>query len=144
MSSFNRVIVMGRLGQDPQVKYLASGTAVCELSLACDRQWKDKQTGESKKETDWILVTLWGRTAEIAGEYLQRGSSCLIEGHLQLDVFKDKNTQENRQKLKVVGESLQLLGSKSDRSEQPATRETERQTAAATNFDGPPNDDVPF
>lgn len=114
MASFNKVILMGNLTRDPEVRYTAGGSAVTEVSLAVNRQWTDRQTNERKEEVTFVEVTLWGRTAEIAGEYLSKGRPCLIEGRLQLDRWEDKETGKNRSKLKVVGESLQLLGGRSD------------------------------
>lgn len=104
MPSFNRVIFMGNLTRDVEVRYTPSGTAVTDITLAANRKYKDQD------ETTFVDVTLWGRTAEIAGEYLAKGSSALVEGRLQQDQWEDKQTGQKRSKLKVVGESLQLLG----------------------------------
>lgn len=114
MASFNKVILLGNLTRDPEVRYTSGGSAVTEVSLAVNRQWTDRQTNERKEEVTFVEVTLWGRTAEIAGEYLSKGRPCLIEGRLQLDRWEDKETGKNRSKLKVVGETLQLLGGRSD------------------------------
>lgn len=114
MASFNKVILLGNLTRDPEVRYTAGGSAVTEVSLAVNRQWTDRQTNERKEEVTFVEVTLWGRTAEIAGEYLSKGRPCLIEGRLQLDRWEDKETGKNRSKLKVVGDTLQLLGGRSD------------------------------
>ncbi|MCL4104827.1 UNVERIFIED_CONTAM: hypothetical protein GTU68_034266 [Idotea baltica] len=105
---------MGNLTRDPEVRYTAGGSAVTEISMAVNRQWTDRQTNERKEEVTFVEVTLWGRTAEIAGEYLSKGRPCLIEGRLQLDRWEDKESGKNRSKLKVVGESLQLLGGRGD------------------------------
>lgn len=110
MASFNKVILMGNLTRDPQVKYVPSGMAVTDLGLAVNRSWFDKQTNQRREEVDFIEVTLWGRTAEIAGEYLTKGRPVLIEGRLQLDSWEDKQSQQKRYKLRVVGESMQMLG----------------------------------
>ena len=114
MASFNKVILLGNLTRDPEVRYTAGGSAVTEVSLAVNRQWTDRQTNERKEEVTFVEVTLWGRTAEVAGEYLSKGRPCLIEGRLQLDRWEDKETGKNRSKLKVVGETLQLLSGKGD------------------------------
>ena len=114
MASFNKVILVGNLTRDPEVRYTTGGTAVTEVSLAVNRQWTDRSTNERKEETTFVEVTLWGRTAEIAGEYLSKGRPCLIEGRLQLDQWEDKETGKKRSKLKVVGDTLQLLGSRGD------------------------------
>ena len=109
MASFNRVVLMGNLTRDPEVRYTTGGTAVTDVSLAINRYRTDKNTNQRIEETTFVEVTLWGRTAEIAGEYLGKGRSVLIEGRLQQDQWEDKETGQKRSKLKVVGESMQLL-----------------------------------
>jgi single-strand DNA-binding protein len=114
MASFNKVILMGNLTRDPQVRYTPGGTAVAELGLAVSRSWFDKQSNSRREETTFVDVTLWGRQAEVAGEYLSKGRPVLIEGRLQLDQWDDRETGKRRSKLKVVGESMTMLGSRSD------------------------------
>lgn len=114
MASFNKVILMGNLTRDPEVRYTTGGTAVTDIGLAVNRQWTDRSTNERKEEVSFIDVTLWGRTAEIAGEYLSKGRPCLIEGRLQMDSWEDRETGQKRTKLKVVGETMQLLGGRGD------------------------------
>ena len=114
MASFNKVILVGNLTRDPEVRYTTGGTAVTEVGLAVNRNWTDRSTNERKEETTFVDVTLWGRTAEVAGEYLSKGRPVLIEGRLQLDQWEDKESGQKRSKLKVVGETLQLLGGRSD------------------------------
>ena len=114
MASFNKVILIGNLTRDPQVKYTTGGTAVTEIGLAVNRRWLDKQSNQWKDETTFVDVTLWGRTAEIAGEYLAKGRPVLIEGRLQLDSWDDRETGQKRSKLRVVGENMTMLGSKGD------------------------------
>lgn len=113
MASFNKVILVGNLTRDPQVKYTTGGTAVAELGIAVSRQWFDKQSNSKKEETTFVDVTLWGRTAEVAGEYLAKGRPVLIEGRLQLDTWEDRETKQKRSKLRVVGENMTMLGSRS-------------------------------
>jgi len=112
MASFNKVILVGNLTRDPEVRYIPSGSAVCDISLAVNSQWTDRKTNERKEEVTFVEVTLWGRTAEIAGEYLAKGRPVLIEGRLSLDSWEDKETGQKRSKLKVVADSMQLLGSR--------------------------------
>lgn len=112
MASFNKVIIVGNLTRDPEVRFIPSGSAVCDISLAVNSQWTDKRSNERKEEVTFVEVTLWGRTAEIAGEYLAKGRPVLIEGRLQQDSWEDKETGQKRSKLKVVAESMQLLGSR--------------------------------
>ena len=92
MASFNKVILMGNLTRDPQVRYTPRGSAVAEIGLAVNRTWFDKQSNSRKEEVTFIDVTLWGRDAEVAGEYLSKGRPVLIEGRLQLDSWDDKET----------------------------------------------------
>lgn len=113
-ASFNRVILMGNLTRDPEVRYIPSGQAVAELGLAVNRSWYDKQSNSRKEEVTFVDVTLWGRDAEVAGEYLSKGRPVLIEGRLSLDQWDDKATGQKRSKLKVVCERMQMIGSRGD------------------------------
>lgn len=114
MASFNKVILMGNLTRDPEVRYIPSGTAVAEIGLAVNRSWYDKQAQQRKEEVTFVDVTLWGRQAEVAGEYLAKGRSVLIEGRLQLDTWQDKESGKNRSKLKVVGEQMTMVGGRGE------------------------------
>jgi single-strand DNA-binding protein len=109
MANVNKVMLLGNCTRDPEVRYTPKGTAVAEIGLAINRYYK-ADNGERREETTFVDVTLWGRTAEIAGEYLSKGRPVFIEGRLQLDTWDDKNTGQKRSKLKVVGDNLQLLG----------------------------------
>ncbi len=111
MASFNKVILLGNLTRDPEVRYTPKGTAVTELGMAVNRVYT-AENGEKREETTFVDITLWGRTAEIAGEYLKKGRPVFIEGRLQLDTWDDKQSGQKRSKLKVVGEGLQLIGSR--------------------------------
>ena len=111
MASFNKVILMGNLTRDPEVRYTPKGSAVADIGLAVNRVYST-DAGEKREETTFVDVTLWGRTAEIAGEYLKKGRPVLIEGRLQLDSWDDKQSGQKRSKLKVIGESMQLIGSR--------------------------------
>ncbi|HVX16146.1 MAG TPA: single-stranded DNA-binding protein [Pirellulales bacterium] len=110
MASFNRVILLGNLTRDPELRYIPSGTAVTEIGLAVNDRRK-AANGEWVDETTFVDVTLWGRTAEIATEYLSKGSPVLIEGRLKLDSWQDKEGQK-RSKLRVIGERMQMVGAK--------------------------------
>ena len=111
MANLNKVMLMGNLTRDPEVRYTPKGTAVAELGMAINRVYS-AENGEKREETTFVDVTLWGRTAEIAGEFLKKGRPVFIEGRLQLDTWDDKTTGQKRSKLKVVGEGLQLIGSR--------------------------------
>jgi len=110
MASFNKVILVGNVTRDPQLKRTPGGQAVTELGLAVNRFWFDKQSNTRKEETTFIDVTLWGRDAEVAAEYLSKGRPVLIEGRLQLDQWEDKASGQKRSKLRVVCERMQMLG----------------------------------
>ncbi|MFM7159580.1 MAG: single-stranded DNA-binding protein [Planctomycetaceae bacterium] len=112
MASYNKVILVGNLTRDPQVKRTPGGQAVTELGLAVNRTWYDKQSNSRREETTFVDVTLWGRDAEVAGEYLSKGRPVLIEGRLQLDQWEDKQSGQKRSKLRVVCERMQMLGSR--------------------------------
>lgn len=113
MANLNRVFLMGNLTRDPEVRYTPKGTAVAELGLAINRIYT-ADNNEKREETTFVDVTLWGRTAEIAGEYLKKGRPVFIEGRLQLDSWDDKQTGQKRSKLKVVGEAMQLMGGRGE------------------------------
>jgi single-strand DNA-binding protein len=108
MASFNRVILMGNLTRDVEIKYLQSGTAVAEVGLAVNDRRKDAKSGQMIEETTFVDVTMWGRTAEIASEYLSKGSPVLIEGRLKYDQWETEG--QKRSKLRVVCENLRMLG----------------------------------
>lgn len=133
MASFNKVILVGNITRDVQVKYTTGGTAMAEIGLAVNRRWLDKTSNQWKDETTFVDVQLWGRTAEIAGEYLRKGSSVLIEGRLQLDQWDDKESGQKRSKLRVVGEQMTMLGNKSG-------ERTERQEPQQNQPDAAPGD----
>ncbi|HEY0369756.1 MAG TPA: single-stranded DNA-binding protein [Chthoniobacterales bacterium] len=111
MASFNKVILVGNLTRDPEVRYTPKGSAVCDLAIAVNRQYS-VDNGEKREEVTYVDVVLWARLAEIAGEYLKKGRPVLIEGRLQMDSWDDKQTGQKRSKLRVVGETMQLLGSR--------------------------------
>ena len=111
MANLNKVMLIGNLTRDPELRHTPKGTAVSEISLAINRNWTNDQ-GQKQEETTFVEVTLWGRQAEIVQQYVTKGSPIYIEGRLQLDTWDDKDTGKKRSKLRVVGENLQLLGSK--------------------------------
>jgi single-strand DNA-binding protein len=111
MASYNKVFLLGNLTRDPEVRYTPKGSAVADLGIAVNRQYT-LDTGEKREEVTFVDVTFWGRTAEVAGEYLKKGRSVFIEGRLQLDTWDDKQSGQKRSKLKVIGEMMQMLGSR--------------------------------
>lgn len=114
MASFNKVVLVGNLTRDVVLRHIPSGTVVGELGLAVSRTWFDKSSKEKKEETCFVDVTLWGRTAEVANQYLAKGRPVLIEGYLKMDQWDDKESGQKRSKIKVVCEHLVMLGSKQD------------------------------
>lgn len=113
MASVNKVILIGNLTRDPEVRYTPKGSAVTEISLAINRQYS-LDNGEKREEVIYVDVTLWGRLAEIAAQYLTKGRPVYIEGRLKMDTWDDKQTGQKRSKMGVVAESLQLLGSRGE------------------------------
>jgi single-strand DNA-binding protein len=111
MASFNKVLLLGNLTRDPEVRYTPKGSAVADLGIAVNRQYT-LDNGEKREEVTYVDVTFWGRTAEVAGEYLKKGRPVFIEGRLQLDTWDDKQSGQKRSKLKVIGEMMQMLGSR--------------------------------
>src|SRR5881398_681550 len=109
MASFNKVILLGNLTRDPEVRYTPKGSAVCDLGIAVNRVYTTDR-GERREEVTYVDVVLWARLAEIAGEYLKKGRPVFIEGRLQMDTWDDKQTGQKRTRLRVVAENMQLLG----------------------------------
>ncbi|MEP6603323.1 MAG: single-stranded DNA-binding protein [Spartobacteria bacterium] len=152
MASFNKVILLGNLTRDPEVRYTPKGSAVCDLGLAVNRSYT-LDNGEKREEVTYVDVVLWARLAEIAGEYLKKGRPVFIEGRLQLDTWDDKQSGQKRSKMRVIGETMQLLGSRpsgggdtgeggEDRQSRPAKSITPPPKAAAATE--PDDDEIPF
>jgi single-strand DNA-binding protein len=109
MSSVNKAIILGRLGKDPEVRYMPNGGTVANLSIATSQTWKDKQTGEKKEKTEWHRVVLYNRIAEVAGEYAKKGSLLYIEGRIETKKWTDKDGQD-RYTTEIIGDQMQLVG----------------------------------
>jgi single-strand DNA-binding protein len=162
----NKVILIGNLGQDPEVTYMPSGGAVANISIATSESWQDKTTGEKKEKTEWHRVAIFGKLAEIAGEYLRKGSTVYIEGKLQTRKWQDQNGQD-RYTTEVVVQGyngiMQMLGGKQDSQQQPKPQQQggwgqpqqpqaqpqqrAPQQQAAPQYNAPPadySDDIPF
>lgn len=143
----NKVILIGSLGQDPEVRYTQSGQAIANISIATSEQWKDKATGEQKKKTEWHRVSIFGKTAEVAGEYLRKGSQVYIEGQLQTRKWQDQQGQE-RYTTEVVVQGyngvMQMLGggSSQHQPQQPQHPPQQRapQQSQAPQYNEPPTD----
>ncbi len=171
MSGINKVILVGNLGQDPEIRYIPNGTAVCQLSLATSETWRDKQTGENKELTEWHKVVLWGKVAEVAAEYLRKGSKVYIEGALRTQKWKDdKGNDRYTTEVVVSGNkgTMQMLGNASGNQQsgqpqrnqnqnRPAQQQPQQQPQQQQQFSGQPqqaqsaantpmdfDDDIPF
>jgi single-strand DNA-binding protein len=144
----NKVILIGNLGQDPDTKYMPSGSAVTNLRVATAEVFKDRETGQQQERTEWHSVAMFGRLAEIAGEYLRKGSQVYIEGRLRTRKWQDKQGQD-RYSTEIIADQMQMLGSRggagagmdSAGAERPAP--ASRGRAAATQ-EVEPDDDIPF
>ncbi|MDW8310033.1 MAG: single-stranded DNA-binding protein [Verrucomicrobiales bacterium] len=153
MASFNKVILMGNLTRDPELRYTPKGTPVARLGIALNRVWTT-ETGERKEEVTFVDVDVFGRTAENVAQYMRKGRPILIEGRLRLDQWDDKQTGQKRSKLSVVAEAVQFLGAPpNNEAAAPAGPAAKAAAAAAPAAvveppepDLPPqeNDDVPF
>jgi single-strand DNA-binding protein len=121
MASVNKVILIGNLGADPETRFLPSGDAVTNIRLATTDTWKDK-SGEKQEHTEWHRVGFFGKLAEIAGEYLKKGSTCYIEGRIRTRKWQDK-AGEDRYSTEIVADRMQMLGGKQERQEAPAPRQ---------------------
>lgn len=153
MASFNKVILIGNLTRDPELRYTPKGTAIAKIGLAVNRVWTN-EGGEKKEEVTFIDVDIFGRTAENVGQYMRKGRPIMIEGRLKLDQWDDKTTGQKRSRLGVVAETVQFLGSASGGGEGGGggapTPARQRPAAAAPageplEGDAPPeSDDVPF
>lgn len=138
MPSFNRVILLGNLTRDPELRYIPNGTAVCDFGLAINRTWKDKD-GNSKDEVSFLDCTAWARTAEVMAEHLRKGRPVFIEGYLKQDRWQDQSGG-NRSKIKVIVERFQFVGGKRDDGP-PSGEEAPAEAAPAP---GTSDDDVAF
>ena len=154
MASVNKVIIVGNLGRDPETRYMPDGAAITNVSVATSYQWTDKASGEKKEETEWHRVVFRGKLAEVAGEYLKKGSQVYVEGRLRTRKWQDKEGQD-RYSTEVIAERMQMLGGRSGSGEprgepsmEPRAAEP-RASAAATpkkpagKFDDM-EDDIPF
>jgi single-strand DNA-binding protein len=153
----NKVILIGNLGKDPEVRYTAGGQAVATLRIATSRSWTDKASGQRKEETEWHDVEVWGKQAEQCGEYLAKGRQVFVEGRLKTDKWQDKQSGQDRYKVKVVAEGVRFLGGGGPRSATPRPSNDEM-TGPPAGFEGgsgeapgqggqgggPGGDDIPF
>ena len=144
MANLNKVLLLGNVTRDPEVRYTPKGSAVCDLGVAVNRAYTT-DSGEKREEVTFVDVTLWGRTAEIASEYLKKGRPVFIEGRLQMDTWDDKQTGQKRTRLRVVADNMQLLGGRPPGGAEPPG--DSRQTSAPPKkspSSEPDEDEIPF
>jgi single-strand DNA-binding protein len=154
MASVNKVIIVGNLGRDPETRYNPEGGAICNISVATTETWKDKASGEKQERTEWHRVVFFNRLAEIAGEYLKKGSQVYVEGALRTRKWQDKEGKE-RYTTEIVAERMQMLGSRSGMGDAGARDRGDEDKAPVTAGEGKPakkpagkfddmDDDIPF
>ena len=137
-SGINKVILLGNLGADPELRTTAGGDAVATISIATSDSWKDKNTGEEQQKTEWHRVVFFRRMAEVVGQYLKKGSSVYIEGQLQTNSYEDKNTGEKKFSTQIVARDMHMLGSRN-------SSETQSNSTEEASMDQTPLDDeIPF
>ena len=153
MPSVNKVMLLGNLGRDPEVRTFPNGDSVCNFSIATSTSWKDKASGEKKEKTEWHNIVMYRKLAEIAGEYLKKGSSIFVEGSLQTRKWQTKEGQD-RYTTEVVADTMQMLGGKDNRTDEPSksdddfNQEPEKANTNEVKSGEPtldlPEDDIPF
>ncbi|MDC6484440.1 single-stranded DNA-binding protein [Methylophilaceae bacterium] len=153
MPSVNKVMLLGNLGRDPEVRTFPNGDSVCNFSIATSTSWKDKASGEKKEKTEWHNIVMYRKLAEIAGEYLKKGSSIFVEGSLQTRKWQTKEGQD-RYTTEVVADTMQMLGGKDNRTNEPSkpdddfNQEPEKANTNEVKSGEPtldlPEDDIPF
>jgi single-strand DNA-binding protein len=151
----NKVILVGNLGKDPEVRYTSGGQAVASLRIATSRSWTDKQSGQRKEETEWHDVEVWGKQAEQCGEYLAKGRQVYVEGRLKTDKWQDKQSGQDRFRVKVVADTVRFLGGGGGGGgARTAARPSNEEMGPPAGFEdapaegghggGPGGDDIPF
>ena len=146
MASVNKVILVGNLGRDPEVRYMTSGEVVCNFSIATTDTWKDKN-GQKQERTEWHNIVMYRRLAEIAGEYLKKGAPVYLEGKLQTRKWQDKDGND-RYTTEIIADQMQMLGSRGDGGGQSgggqSPRQQQQQSAPSGGNGNVPDDDIPF
>ncbi len=147
--SVNKVLLIGNLGKDPEVRYTPNGLAVANITIATTEVWKDKTSGENQERTEWHRVALYNRLAEITGEYLRKGAKVFIEGRLQTRKWQDKNTGQDRYTTEIIADTLEMLGGKTGgtggtHDSAPASTKAPATEASQVDMNDNFDDDIPF
>jgi len=146
MASVNKAIILGNIGKDPEVKYTASGEAICNITVATSESWKDKATGEKKELTEWHRISFFGKLAEICGQYLKKGSQVYVEGSIRTRKWTDKEGQE-RYTTEIRGDEMKMLGGKPEGLQRTqgneGRSEQQQKSKPKPSFDDL-GDDIPF
>lgn len=135
----NKAIILGNLGNDPEIRYTSSGSACCNFSVATSETWKDKSTGEQKEKTEWHRVSCFGKLAEICGEYLKKGSQVYIEGKIQTRKWQDKDGKD-QYTTEIIANEMQMLGGRDSQSSGSSSANGGGHGSKTDDFD----DDIPF
>jgi single-strand DNA-binding protein len=143
MSGINKVILIGRLGRDPEVRYTPDGTAIANFSIATSEEWKDKGTGEKKERTEWHRIVAFRRLGEICGEYLSKGRQIYIEGRLQTRDWQDKDGNK-RYTTEIVASQMQMLGSRDSYDNSGGSGFRKEDVPTGSEFPNAQDDDIPF
>jgi len=143
MNGVNKVIIVGTLGKDPEIRYTQDGKSVANLSVATSEKWKDKQTGQQQEKTEWHKMVIFGRLAEIAGEYLKKGSKAYFEGSIRTRKWQDQSGQD-RYSTEIVASVMQMLDNKGSSSEPPQPQQQRQQAPQQWTTPEVFDDDIPF
>lgn len=143
MAGINKVILVGRLGRDPEVRYTPDGTAIANFSIATSEEWKDKSTGEKKEKTEWHRIVAFRRLGEICGEYLSKGRQVYIEGRLQTRDWQDKDGNK-RYTTEIVASQMQMLGSRESYENRGGSGFGKEEVPTGSEFPNSHDDDIPF
>jgi len=146
MASLNKVILIGNLGKEPEQRFMPNGNAVCNFSIATTESWKDKQSGAKQEKTEWHNITIYGKLAEIAAQYLTKGSSVYLEGKIKTRKYQDKQTGADKYVTEIICDEMKMLGGKQEGQEQPKPQQAKpaQQAKPVNNFDESWDEQIPF
>lgn len=144
MSGVNKVILLGNLGQNPEVRFTQGGQTVCNLRIATTEKWTDK-SGQKQEQTEWHTVVVWGKQAEIVGKYLTKGRQVFVEGRIRTRQWQDQQGQK-RYSTEIVAQNVQMLGGRGERADEPGgmSQTVPPDDPMTDNFGSGPDDDIPF